>query len=243
MKKLPKALLVAGMVFAVMAMLWVVLLPTVVAMTIRTRTGFAVKVDRLSVNPFTAHVVIKGLVLKNPEGWPVADFVDLRDFRAEISLLSLLGDRWEAKEVLVDVARLTVVRNQQNTLNAVAFSDAWSGPAPASPKPAGTKPQFLIRHLSLKFDKLVYADYSGGKPSTKEYDLNIRRDLREVDSVTKIISPFTGSALTLFTDVLRGSFKRNPTVLNELTGGLMDAGKKTGEVIKGLIDSLEKKKP
>ena len=66
MKRKGKALLFLGLLGGLGAILWVVLLPTAVAVLVRERTGFAVKVDRLSVNPFTGNVSVHGLVLKNP---------------------------------------------------------------------------------------------------------------------------------------------------------------------------------
>lgn len=241
-----KLLLVLGGLFVLAAAAWVVLLPSLAASTIRAKTGFAVKIDRLAVNPFTANVQISGLVLNNPAGWPEAGFVDLRQFKADAELLSLLSNRFVADEVIVDVAQVTLVRNKDGVLNTDAFKQGLVGPAePGKEQPKGTgkKQEFLIRHLVLKFDKLVYADYSGRKPSVKDYNLNLSRDLTDVDSVTKIISPFTGAALGVVTNALGGLFQNSPDVLKELTGGLQDAGKKTGETLKSLFQSLEKKKP
>lgn len=245
MKAWVKLLLFFCVLGGLASVLWVRLLPGLVASTIRSRTGFAVQVDQLAVNPFTGNVAIRGLVLKNPAGWPVAEFVDLREFRAETSLLSLLGNRFIADEILVDVARLTLVVNQQGTLNAVAFKEGLASKKPAGPdRPAAkAKQEFLIRHLVLKFDKLVYADHSGWRPSVKEYKLNLSRDMRDVDSVTKIISPFTGTALGLVAHTLGGMFKGNPDLLQELASPLQDAGRKTGEKLKGLLDSLDKRRP
>jgi uncharacterized protein involved in outer membrane biogenesis len=246
-----KLLLVLTLGFALGAILWVVLLPGLVVATLRARTGFAVKVDGLSVNPFTGKVAVKGLVLKNPDGWPAAEFVDLREFRADAELFSLFAHRLVADEVVVDVAKVTVVRNQQGAVNAAAFRDALAGRAnpatpgagPAEARGDGARREFLIRHLVLRFDRMAYADYSAGHPRTKEYALNVNRDLRDVDSVAKLVSPFTGSALGLATGTLSGRFPAGPDLLNDLRGGLQDAGKKTGEKFKALLDSLDKMRP
>ena len=245
MKRRVKGLLLLCALAGLISALWVVLLPGLVATTVRSRTGFEVQVDKLSLNPFTANVVIRGLVLKNPMGWPRAEFVDLREFRAEASLLSLLGNRFIADEILVDVAQLTLVVNQKGSLNAVAFKEGLAGKESAGPgKPAGgAKQEFLIRHLVLKIDKLVYADHSGWRPSVKEYQLNLSRDMRDVDSVTKIISPFTGTALGLVTNTIGRMFKGSPDLWQELASPLQDAGRKTGEKLKDLLDSLDKRRP
>ncbi|MDI1320021.1 MAG: hypothetical protein PSW75_07495 [bacterium] len=245
MKKLVKRALVCGLLLVVCSILWVVLLPTIVASTIRSRTGFAVQVEKLSVNPFLANARISGLVLKNPDGWPEAAFVNLRQFQADVDLLPLLGDKFMADEILVDIAQLTLVRNQDGVLNAMAFKDGLTGGHEAGSTPTGNAKAatFLIRHLVLKFDKLVYADYSGRRPVVKDYDLNIQRDLTNVDSVAKIVSPFAGATLGVMSDAVGRLFKVPPSVLEQSVAPLQEAGKKTGETLKSIFQSLEKRKP
>ncbi len=238
---LVKLLLVLGMLFAFGAILWVTLLPGLVASRIHDKTGFGVKVDTLSVNPFTAEVVIKGLVLKNPDGWPVEEFVDLREFRAEANLLSLISGRLVVQEAVIDLAQVTLVKNQQGLLNAAVFNQGLAANGTAGQSgPGGTRRQFLIKHLVLKTGKLVYVDHSRRKPVRKEYTLNLNRDLRDVDSMAKIVTPVTGSAVG---ETIGGIFVSNPDTLKDVTGALQDAGRRTGEKLKGLLDSLDKKRP
>jgi hypothetical protein len=246
MKRLIKLTLIFGVLAMLGTILWIVLLPTVVASTIRAKTGFAVQVDQLAVNPFTANARISGLVLKNPEGWPETAFVELRQFKADVDLLPLLGNKFVADEIVVDLGQLTLVRNQDGRLNAVAFKDGLTGHPESGQPPAGgggKSPEFLIRHLVLKVDKLVYADYSGRRPAVKTYNLNLNRDLTNVDSVTKIISPFTGAALGVMSDAFGTLFKIKPDLLEQSVNALQGAGKKTGETLKSIFQSLEKRKP
>ena len=234
--------------FLVGAVVWIAFLPGIVASTIHSKTGFAVQIDSLSVNPFTAKVNLKGFVLKNPDGWPeAAPFVQLREFRADADLFPLLGGRLQADEVVVDVAQVPLVKNKDGVLNAVAFKEGLTGkeqPAAEPTKPAsGEKPKFFIKHLRLKFDKLVYADHSGRSPAVREYNVAINRDLENVDSVVKVISPFSGAALAVVGDAVGGMFKGAGQILQGAGGILKDGGQKAGETLKGLIQSLEKKKP
>jgi hypothetical protein len=241
---LTKLLLWLAVLFALGVIAWILFLPTLAVSQIHSKTGFTVSVDHLSVNPFTANVAIRGMVLKNPDGWPVNDFVDLREFKAEASLASLFSNKIVADEVVLDVARFTLVKNQKGALNATAFSDALAGKKDsAQPKANGPKKEFLIKHLVLKFDKLVYADHSGSKPITKEYGINLNRELRDVDSVAKIINPIANASLGALTDALNGVVNGRSDLLKDLAGAVQGAGKKTGEKLKGLLDALDKKKP
>ncbi len=243
-----RLLLAMGGLFLLALIAWVLLLPSVLVSTIRSRTGFTVKIEHLSVNPLTARVEIDGLLLENPEGWPEKNFVDLRRFRAEAELFSLLSDRWVIDDAVVDVARLTLVTGTQGTTNVMLFRDGLAGKSKetAASQPVaqtGKKQGFLIRHLLLKCDQLVYADYSGGRSLVKTYNLNLNRDLRDVDSVAKIISPVTGSALGVLANALGGLSKTKPDVLLNAVDSLQAAGRKTGETLKNLFRSLENKKP
>jgi hypothetical protein len=244
-----KVLLVIGLVFALAAIAWVVLLPGIVAAMIHSKTGFVVKIDRLSVNPFTTNCQISGLVLQNPEGWPEPNFIELRQFRADVQPLSLMVGRFVANEVVADVAQVTLVKNQQGVLNTAAFTNGVGGndtKKPATTQPAAPGRQsagFLIHHLALRFDKLVYADYSRGKPYVKTYDVNLNREMTEVDSVAKLISPFTGPALGAVAAAFGGMSPKDADALTNAVDLLQDAGKKTGESLKNLFHSLDNKKP
>lgn len=236
-----KLLLLLAVLAAVGAMVWVVLLPGVVTSAVRTRTGFSIQLEGISANPFTGRAAIRGLVLRNPSGWPVADFAELREFSAEVNLLSLLGDRFIAEEIVVDLPKLTLVVNERGAWNAAVFKEGLAG----APKAGRSMPkqEFLIRHLVVKFGQLVYADYSGSKPDRREFYLGLRRDLHDVDSVTKIVSPFTGTVRGIVSHAMGGMFKDRPDVLTELASPVREAGTKTGEKLKGLLDSLDKRRP
>jgi len=226
---------------------WVVLLPSLIVSTVRSKTGYTVKISQMSANPFTGKTQLNGFVIRNPDFWPEPEFVDMRRFSADVELRSLFSDRFVADEIELDVARVVLVRDQRGKLNAMEFSNALSGTPDSggARKDGGTKQQaFLIKHLKLKFDRMTYADYSGGgKPVTKEYKLGIDQELRDVDSVAKLIAPFTGTSLALINDALPAKYKLDPGVMQNITDMLKGAGKKTEETFKGLLDSLEKKKP
>jgi hypothetical protein len=248
-----KALLAFAVLSVATAIAWIVLLPSLVASTIHSKTGFTVKIDRLSVNPFTANLQLTGLVLQNPEGWPEPGFIAVRKFKADVRLWSLVSGPFVANEVVADIAQVTVVKNQQGLLNTSAFSRGFSGGGSrgsGTPNRAGPPAQsneknrgFLIHRLDLKFDKLVYADYSRGSPVVKTYAINLDRELTEVDSMAKIISPLTGSALGVVAGAFGGMSAKDAGALSDAIDALQVAGKKAGESLKNLFRSLDNKKP
>jgi hypothetical protein len=234
-------LLVLGSILG--PILWVRLLPGYVASNIRAKTGFPVQVASVSANPFTAKVLIRGLVLMNPDDWGGGDFVELREFRAQSSLFSLFSDRYLADEVVVNVAQVNLVKNKQGMLNALAFKDALTGGESGPSAKLGGKKGFFIKKLVLKFDKLTYDDRTSLLHHVRKYDLNINTELFDVDSVAKLASPFSGSAHNLVIDTMGKLFKGSTDLLMGTAGLLEDAGKETGKTLKGVLDSLDKKKP
>lgn len=240
---LGKLLLWLVVLFALGAIAWILFLPKLVAWQIHAKTGFSVTVDRLSVNPFTADISIQGMVLKNPSDWPTEDFVELREFRADADLKSLFSNRIIANEVVLDIARFTLVKNEQGAMNAKVFSDALAGKSSPDATPAKPQKGFLIRHLVLKFGKLVYADHSGSQPLVKEYDLKLNQELRDVDSMAKIVKPIANASIGTLTDLLKGAANGRTDLLKDATEAIKNAGKKTSEKFKAMMDALDKKKP
>ncbi|MES1194752.1 MAG: hypothetical protein ABUL65_02585, partial [Opitutus sp.] len=112
-----------------------------------------------------------------------------------------------------------------------------TGAKPAAPK------GFLIKKLVLKFDKLTMNDHSDLLPGTRTYHLNVDTELHDVDSVAKLLSPFKGLARGLIDDTIVNLFTGSADLLKGTAGLILDGGKKTGETLKGLLDSLDKKKP
>lgn len=250
-----KVLLFFGLVFGVVALAWVLLLPTIVASVVRSKTGFEVTINELSVNPLTAKVHLAGLVVKNPAGWTETAFVNLRELRADAELLPLLKGRLIADEIVLDVTHVTLVKNKEGVFNILAFKEGLTGSgnqavAGSPQSETGKSTAFLIRRLVVKFDRLTYADHSGRKPIVREYNLAINRELRDVDSVAALVHPFQGAALSVVSDAVGGMFQdatqllqNSGDLVKDAGGALKETGKKAGDTLKGLMHSLDKKKP
>ena len=245
-------LLAALVMFLAVATLgWMLLLPVVVTRVLRSRTQFGVTVQSFSVNPFAATVHLRGLVIENPPTFPTPDFVQVREFRATAGLFALFGNRPIIDEAMVDVAQVTLVKNQAGLRNAALFQGRLTGGGgtapPAAPPAAGPAPkpgEFLIRHLDLRFDKLRLVDASGGRPITQEYDLGIRQTYENVTTPVQIAAPILDRLRARGGTIgdLAGQLGADALATAKKTGELLkDAGKEAGAAIKGLFQSLEQK--
>jgi hypothetical protein len=275
-----RLLVLAVVLGAVVALAWMLFLPVVVMAQIRSRTGFEVSAASISCNAFTGKVIIRGLVLNNPASFPVRDFMELREFSAEAELGSLWADRLVLEALTVDFRKVTLVRRADGRSNAEIFSQNLFGltlppastaplpavaPAPASvpalpvaapgpaarPAASGEAPRkFLIRHLTLRFDRLVLEDHTTAKPLVQEHALALDQRYENVTDVQQLLVPEVlrrvaaenlGPVLGVLVpgDFGRALRETARTAADRGATLLKDAEQKGADLFKGLREKLE----
>lgn len=231
---------------------WIFLLPSMVTRVIESRTGFSVQVSSLSINPFTSRVAIEGLVIKNPtDSFKEEGFVNVRSFKADAELATLLTDRIVLEEAIVDVEKVTLVRNANNEFNGTVFAQRLIGessaksqeqtapaetPAKTAPAPA-RKVEFLIRKMTLRLDTIAVVDTSGSSPKTRELKLSINQDYENVTEVTQMTTPLATQILAKSVQI--GGFAKELGL--DAWGEAKKAGKGASETIKGIFQSIKDK--
>jgi uncharacterized protein involved in outer membrane biogenesis len=245
-------LLVALVVLcAAAALAWMLFLPSVLTSQLRTRTGFDATVQSLAVNPFTGNVELRGLVVSNPPTFAEREFIEVREFHANLEVFSLLSDRLVFSSIVLDVPSVTLVVRADGQSNAISFQHHLTAVPDNQPPPPPSPPRrFLIRHLTLRADKLVIVDHSHTQPSSHEYHLGLNQNYTDVTNVRQLLSPAAleslapvGVALTglgvipgemgsALSDALKGATKSG-------AGFFKSLGHKAGEKVKGYFDALE----
>jgi hypothetical protein len=119
---------------------WIYALPAILSSTLERRTGFAVKVEKLAIDPFRTRVQLNGLVITNPSSFPRPEFVEVRSFRAQAQLDTFFTDRLVIDDGEIDVARVALIRNSESTLNAALFSERLLAARKPKGKPAPVEP-------------------------------------------------------------------------------------------------------
>ena len=243
-----RLLVALSVMFAAVALAWMLFLPVVLTSQLRARTGFDATVQRLTVNPFTGRVHLRGLVVTNPPTFPVSEFMEVREFQSDLQVLSLLSGRTVFDSLMLDVAGVTLVIRPDGQTNAGAFQHYLSATGEGLPQPAPAARHFLVRHLTLRLDRLVIADHSGRLPVTHEYPLHLNQSYTDVTNVKQLLSPLGRQSLAPVGLALKGLV---PGELGEaITDATKDAakagagifknlGRKTGEKVKGFFDALE----
>jgi uncharacterized protein involved in outer membrane biogenesis len=238
-----KLAVVLAILFAALAMAWMILLPLAVSKIVRLRTGLDTEIQALYLNPFTANLAVRGLVITNPPSFPVKDFLEIREFRADARLTSLFSRRWEIDDAALHVALVAIVRNQHGVVNARLFQRSLAGTAPDQPTAAAPAPEqsrgFLIRHLEVRIDRLIVADYSDRAPAVREYNLNFHHTYANVTSAQQLAAPLADISVDL-SRALETVMPEVSTALRKAGDALKATDRKAGDAVRGFFESLEK---
>ena len=243
-----KLFVVLAVLFAAGALAWMLFLPAVVTAQLRSRTGFDATVQSLAVNPFTGRVALRGLVITNPPTFPEHEFIEVREFSANAEVFSLLSDRPVFTTLVLDVASVTLVLSHDGQTNATSFQHHLASDESGQPRPPSPPRKFLIRHLTLRADRLLIVDHSGPQAVSHEYHLALNQSYTDVTDVKQLLSPAALQSLAPVGVALKG------LVPGELGDAIGDAvkgagkagagffksvGHKAGEKVKGFFDALE----
>jgi hypothetical protein len=181
MKKLFKILggLVVLVLIAVVCLVLFWLGPTI-RKTVETvgpkAIGAPLTMEKLHIYPLRGIVQLEGLFVGNPEGFATESAVELKQFKVDVSIRSLLTDTIVVKEILLDAPVFTYERKLKTDniaaiqKNIEAFVGEREAPSPETPaeeeKPdeeqeAPKKPakKVIIERLTVK-DALVRAKIS-----------------------------------------------------------------------------------
>ena len=246
-------LVLLAVVLSAAALAWMLFLPLVLTTQLRQRTGFDTTVRSLAVNPFTGTVEVRGLVLANPPTFPLRDFVEVREFYADVDMLSLWSERPVISTVVLDVASVTLVKRENGQTNAEAFQHNLTLAADGQPRPPSSRPplRFLIRRLKVRIDRLVIADHTTRLPTSREYHLGLNQNYTDVTELKQLFAPAALLSLAPVGAALHGLVPGdlgralNDSVMGTSKSGagwLKEVGRKAGQKAKEYFDALEESK-
>jgi hypothetical protein len=223
------------------SMAWITMLPTLISTVVRVRTGYGVEFNRFSANPFTGKFQVQGLLVKNPPAWTETAFLQVRELRIDFDIMPLLRGRFVADDFFLDLAQLTVVRSEEGENNVMLFKaklrppkEKVPGDPDAPPPPPPENMGMVVRKATVRFDKLVYADYAGRRPRVRRFDVALKQDYRDIRGLESFVAPLGGAPLVIMSDLLARLFKDSPHLfhnqgVNENDPALADGGDPAAE--------------
>ncbi len=121
----------------------------VVLPRVQQETGIEVRVEGLSINVVQGRLYLKGIAVRNPEGFLLENLASVEKVEVEVDIPSLLKQKLvRVKNVTIDDALVNVVRNKDGEINLNKLqeglpqppSSKGEEPLPETGKPAGEQP-------------------------------------------------------------------------------------------------------
>lgn len=240
---------------AAVAIVCIFFLKPIAKSQIEKRTGYTVRIEKLSLNPFTANLVLDGFAITNPAAeFKTPGFVDLRAFHGEVAVLSLLSERIVVNSATLDLPAVTLVRRANALSNAELFANRLLGEsaAPAKPEEKPAEPSkpvdFLIKKLDVNVGKVVVAtEAADGATSSRDYTINYKYTYQNVTEPKQFMTKELAQSLlgvgSQLSDLIPGKF--GDSVNSVLKGGIKvldNPEEAAGSAVKGLLDKLAPKK-
>lgn len=221
--------------------------PAFAARHIKSKSGFTLSIQSLTLRPLRGTVKISGLRLENPPAFPVPEFIDMPEALFDLRVKSLAGERLVAEAVRIQVDQVTYAVKEDGQSNLEAFLQAFQPPeeekTEAEKKAPRKEPHpYLIETLDLRLAAVRRADHSKRRPRDKTYPLDLHisetgvTDVRQVAST--IISAIAAKGASFILDATGDIWKENAP--EELQRGVLKSlekgAEKTGEFFQNLFD-------
>ena len=145
-------------------------------------------------------------------------------------------------------ATVTLVKRKDGSTNAEAFQRNLQDHDREALVAKTSKPrQILIRQLDLRIERLVIVDHSLREPTRREFTLNLQQSYTDVTRLDQLLEPDALKNLAPIAVAIGGLLpgeigKLLTEVGNSGVDLLQQAGRRTGERVKGFFDALEESK-
>lgn len=193
MKLLIKWVMVLVVAVVVLVLARNVVVKAAVETGVRIVAGMPLSIGKLDLDFQKKFVDIENLVVRNPSGFHDTTLVEIPKIYVAYGLRALLKGKVHLKNLEFDMKQFTVVKNEKGELNLDrlrALQGTQKAPAKAkkeAPKTPAKAIPIQIDMMRLKIGKVVYVDYSSGKPSTKEFPINLDQSFQNITDLNSVV--------------------------------------------------------
>lgn len=158
-----------------------------VAGGVKAVTGLRLEIRRLEVGVFQPRVLVTGMKLHNPRGYPERIMADVPEFFVEYDLPAFFTGKVHLRELRLDFKELVVVKNRDGRTNLDSLRAVQKAKGEPAGRAAGKKPgkalAYRIDTLRLRVGRVIYKDHSRGEPPTvREFAVNIDEQYHNITS-------------------------------------------------------------
>ena len=193
MKLLMKLAVLLVVVLVVLVLARNVVVKAAVENGVKMVTGMPLSLGKLDLNFQNSFVDLEDLVVKNPSGFHDTSLVEIPKIFVGYNLPDILKGNVHLSNIQFDMKQFTVVKNEKGELNLdrlKALQGTQKAPAQTTrqkPKTPAKAIPIQIDMMRLKIGKVVYTDYSGGQPSTKEFRIDLDQSYENITDLNSVV--------------------------------------------------------
>jgi len=165
--------------------------------------GVPLKIERFSFKISSQKILISGMKVYNPKGFPEEPLIYVEKIIVEYDLKALRGGKIHLPLLVLDLKDMVVVKNKNGRLNVDSLpiiqqqsQQKEAGEEKASQK-SRAKLDMQIDILKLNVGKVVYKDFSKGDDSAaKAYDVGLKdKEYKNITSIEQLVTLIMAQAL------------------------------------------------
>ncbi|MBI4711255.1 MAG: AsmA family protein, partial [Candidatus Omnitrophica bacterium] len=193
MKLLMKLVVLVVVVLVILVLARNVVVKAAVENGVKAATGMPLSMGKLDLNFQNSFVDLENLVVKNASGFHDTSLVEIPKIFVGYNLSDILKGNVHLSNIEFDMKQFTVVKNEKGELNLdrlKALQGTQKAPAgtPQQEPKAPAKPiPVQIDKMRLQIGKVVYIDYSGGQPTTKEFKINLDQSYENITDLNSVV--------------------------------------------------------
>lgn len=160
---------------------------------VKAITGVELELGKLGIGVRQHFLSLEDLKILNPPSFTEKVMADFPEIYADYNLGDFFKGKVHFQELRINLKEFYVVKNQANEININSLKALI-------PKNNGKQgqppPQIQIDNLALTIGKVVYTDYSSGKPEQREFAINIDEKFKDVNDPKALVNLILVKALS-----------------------------------------------
>ena len=219
------------------------LIKFIIEQGVKTTTGVGLTIDRMHIGLTHASVDIRGMKLHNPWGFHEDIMMDCPQVSLSMAAGELFQRKVHIESFTLHMSEFVVIKNEKGEVNINALKPVQEGKkqqqaAKAPQKSGGPAPRIQIDTLEYTIGKVVFKDYSQGKPpKIQEFPLNVTRKYTNVTNPTFIASVIVADTVAR-TAVARLAGVDMSGVKSIVSDTLRNGAQSVGGAAQEMIDGL-----
>lgn len=152
-------------------------------------TGLDLEVRGVNVGIVKTFLSLNDLKILNPGGFSEKVMADFPEIYAYYNFGDFFKGKAHFEELRLNLKELIVLKNERNQVNIESLKALL-------PQTRGEHLQFQIDNLNLKIDKIIYKDFAAGKPQTREFNINVNENFKNINDPKSLVNLILVRALS-----------------------------------------------